>query len=60
MNDKQILVTILSGTADTLEGKDAIKSDLNSLERWAHVNFIKFNKAKYKDLQLDQDNPKHR
>ena len=58
MNDKQILVTILSGTADTLEGKDVIQSDLNRLERFAHVNLIKFNKVRCKDLQLDQDNPK--
>ena len=36
----------MSGTADTLEGRDAIQRDLNGLERWTHANLIKFNRAK--------------
>ncbi|KAK4818456.1 hypothetical protein QYF61_013662 [Mycteria americana] len=42
--------TKLRGTVDTLEGKDAIQSNLDRLERWARVNLMKFNKAKCKVL----------
>ena len=35
--------TKLCGAVDTLEGRDVIQ---RGLERWAYVNFIKFNKAK--------------
>ena len=50
----------LSGTVDKLEGRDVIWRDLDRLERWAHANLMKFNRAKYKVLHLGQGNPKHR
>ncbi|GAB0188552.1 cAMP-dependent protein kinase inhibitor alpha [Grus japonensis] len=51
--------TKLCGVVNTLERRDAIQRDLDRLERWAHANLMKFNKAKYKVLHTGQGNPKH-
>ncbi|GAB0178035.1 mitochondrial enolase superfamily member 1 [Grus japonensis] len=51
--------TKLCGVVDMLEGRDAIQRDLVRLERWAHANRLKFNKAKCKVLHVGQRNPKH-
>ncbi|GAB0188070.1 cAMP-dependent protein kinase inhibitor alpha [Grus japonensis] len=52
--------TKLCGVVDTLEGRDAVQRDLDRLERWAHENLMKFNKAMCKVLHMCRGNPKHK
>jgi len=51
--------TKLCGAADTLEGRDAIKRDLDRLERWAYANLMKLNKATCKVLHMGQGNSQY-
>lgn len=49
----------MSGAADTIEGKNAIQSDLKRLKMWAHLNPMRLNKVKCKVLYLGQCNHKY-
>jgi len=50
----------LCGVVDMLEGRDAIQSDPDRLQKWACVNVMRFNKAKCKVLHVGLGGIKHK
>ncbi|KAK4830782.1 hypothetical protein QYF61_013615 [Mycteria americana] len=56
---RTIRYTKLGGGADTPDGRAAVQTDLNRLEKWAGRNLMKFNQRKCKGLHLGRNNQRH-
>lgn len=52
-----LLMIKLAGVSDMTEGHYSIQRDLNRLEKWTQVNFIRFSNVKCKVLHLGWGNP---
>lgn len=48
--------TKVNGAVHMFGGRDIVQRDLEKLEEWAQMNFMKFSKVKCKALHLGQDN----
>jgi len=51
--------TKLSVAVDMAEERVAIQRDFDKFKRWAHVNLMRFNKAKCSILHLSRDNSRY-
>ncbi|XP_049667156.1 suppressor of SWI4 1 homolog isoform X1 [Accipiter gentilis] len=54
-----VLNTKQGGAADSLEGQEALRGDLDRLEHQARTNGMKFNKSKGRILHLGRSNARH-
>ncbi|GAB0180959.1 mitochondrial enolase superfamily member 1 [Grus japonensis] len=51
--------TVQGGVANRPDGCAATQRDMNSMEKWANTNLVKFSKGKCKALLLERNNPRH-